>query len=135
MEKWNGLSMLQVNSYAGIKRENHAREMLRQHGASQFRQVSGRAKRRSFLQTGTSKAKLPDSWDWSDVGGRSFLEPVMDQSECGSCYVASAMRMLTARHKIKSNDTEAVPWQLDCKVSFTSCTLYRFGQLGRALHG
>ena len=109
MEKWNGLSMLQVNSYAGIKRDNRAGDMLRQHGAS-YKQVAGHVKRRSFLQTGASRAELPESWDWSDVGGRSFLEPVMDQSECGSCYVASAIRMLTARHKIKTNDTEAVPW-------------------------
>ena len=106
MEKWTGLSMLQVNSYAGIKRENRVGQMLRQHGAKL-------KPYRSFLQTGSSlraKPKLPDSWDWSDVNGRSFLEPVMDQSECGSCYVASAMRMLTARHKINQNDTNALPW-------------------------
>ena len=119
MDKWNGLSMLQVNSYAGIKRENRAEDMLRQHGAS-YKRLSGHVKRRSFLQTGSVRAhaahatELPESWDWSNVNGLSFLEPVMDQSECGSCYVASAMRMLTARHKIKQNDTEALPWWLGC---------------------
>ena len=111
MEKWTGLSMLQVNSYAGIKRENRVGQMLRQHGAS-YRSLE-KKRARSFLQTGSSLRalpKLPDSWDWSDVNGRSFLEPVMDQSECGSCYVASAMRMLTARHKINQNDTNVLPW-------------------------
>jgi len=123
IEKWTGLSMLQVNSYAGIKRENRVGQMLRQHGAKL-------KPYRSFLQTGSSlraKPKLPDSWDWSDVNGRSFLEPVMDQSECGSCYVASAMRMLTARHKINQNDTNALPWSISFPLQ---CSEYNQGCKG-----
>eukprot|EP00913_Durusdinium_trenchii_P034525 g32299.t1 len=144
MEKWNGLSMLQVNSYAGIKRSRRSTAMLRQH-AAKLKTLSGRVKRRtrnrrqkecvrvptlkavavtihlpelstwSFLQQ-TSVLQLskplPGSWDWTNVSGRNFVEPVMDQSECGSCYVAAAVRMLTARHKIKQNNTEEVPWSI-----------------------
>eukprot|EP00930_Biecheleria_cincta_P096410 TRINITY_DN88269_c0_g1_i1.p1 TRINITY_DN88269_c0_g1~~TRINITY_DN88269_c0_g1_i1.p1 ORF type:complete len:543 (-),score=111.27 TRINITY_DN88269_c0_g1_i1:49-1677(-) len=117
--KWNGLSMLQLNNYAGIKRDARARktheQMLHQHAATQLRNTR-QNKPKSFLQQGSytrRQTKLPTAWDWSDVNGESFLEPVMDQSECGSCYAASAMRMLSARHKIKQNDTAAVPWSIN----------------------
>lgn len=120
MKKFNGLSMLQVNSYAGIKRDVRAREthkqMMRQHAQSQLH--TGHIKPRSFLQQSSSVrmhrgTKLPKDWDWSNVGGQNFLEPVMDQSDCGSCYAASAMRMLSARHKIKQNNTNALPWSIN----------------------
>lgn len=100
MEKWNGLSMLQVNSYAGIKRSRRSTAMLRQH-AAKLKTLSGRVKRRSFLQQ-TSVLQLskplPGSWDWTNVSGRNFVEPVMDQSECGSCYVAAAVRLWAAKY-------------------------------------
>lgn len=32
-----------------------------------------------------------------EVSGRNFVEPVMDQSECGSCYVAAAVRLWAAK--------------------------------------
>merc|ERR1719446_1034336 len=70
----------------------------------------------SFLQRPQPKAragKVPDKWDWSDVSGQNFIEPVMDQGDCGSCYDASTMRMLTSRHKITQNDTEALPWSIN----------------------
>jgi cathepsin C len=57
--------------------------------------------------------RLPKTFDWRNArGGRNFLEPVMDQSDCGSCYMVSTMRMLSARHKIKTGDTSAEPWSI-----------------------
>jgi cathepsin C len=56
---------------------------------------------------------LPREFDWRKArGGRNFLEPVMDQADCGSCYAVSTMRMLTARHKVKTNNTNAEPWSI-----------------------
>jgi len=107
MPRWNGRTMREVNGYAGIKRDAHARdvhrEMLRQH-AMRPRPSSPL----SFLQ-----GALPTEFDWSKKDGRDFLEPVMDQQDCGSCYVVSSMRMLTARHKIRQNETGTVPWSIN----------------------
>mmetsp|Transcript_182605 Transcript_182605/g.444563 ORF Transcript_182605/g.444563 Transcript_182605/m.444563 type:complete len:313 (-) Transcript_182605:362-1300(-) len=107
--------MRQVNAYAGLQRPTPARElhkqMLQQHG----RPSHARAEAQSFVQEGArsrARAPVPKQWDWSSVGGRSFLEPVMDQGDCGSCYAASSMRMLTARHKIRQNDTTVLPWSI-----------------------
>merc|ERR1719498_1016162 len=116
-----------MNGYAGIKRTEKARElhkeMIRQHAAH------GSSGARSFLQRapGTHAAKLPASWDWSNVHGKSYLEPVMDQGDCGSCYAASSMRMLTARHKIRINDTNALPWSINFPLQ---CSEYNQGCKG-----
>jgi len=119
MSKWNGRTWREVNRYAGLRRTEHARlvhqEMMRQHAAPP---PSASAAAHSFLQRDApgkeaGKQQLPKDFDWSDMRGQDFLEPVMDQADCGSCYAASSMRMLTARHKIKQNDTEALPWSIN----------------------
>lgn len=66
----------------------------------------------SFLQR-TRATKMPESFDWSNVSGADWLEPVMDQADCGSCYVSSSMRMLSVRHKIRQNDPNALPWSIN----------------------
>jgi len=56
---------------------------------------------------------LPKSFDWRSArGGLNYLEPPMDQADCGSCYMVSTLRMLSARHKVKTNDTKAEPWSI-----------------------
>lgn len=101
--KWNGRSLKEVNEYVGLKRVSRRKDlhmdMLRQRGGPS----SGA---QSFLQR---SVPLPKAWDWGDVNGVNFLEPVMDQGDCGSCYAASSGRMLTSRYKIKLNNTKAVP--------------------------
>jgi cathepsin C len=81
---------------------------------------------RSFLQRGFRES-LPMNFDWSDVAGRDFLEPVMDQADCGSCYAASSVRMLTSRHKIQMNNTELLPWSISFPLH---CSEYNQGCKG-----
>eukprot|EP00418_Pyrodinium_bahamense_P096049 CAMPEP_0179048890 /NCGR_PEP_ID=MMETSP0796-20121207/19936_1 /TAXON_ID=73915 /ORGANISM="Pyrodinium bahamense, Strain pbaha01" /LENGTH=540 /DNA_ID=CAMNT_0020745361 /DNA_START=66 /DNA_END=1688 /DNA_ORIENTATION=+ len=106
MAKWNGRTMREVNAYAGIRRGSPGlhRDMLRQ----QSPRVPPKT---SFLQRSQSR-DLPKEWDWSNVSGIDYLEPVMDQADCGSCYAASSVRMLTARHKITQNNTDLLPWSI-----------------------
>lgn len=124
--RWNGMTMQELNSFAGIRRtvpvHDVHREMLAQH----------KRQRRSFLQQGgqTRKlhgGKLPTSFDWTNVNGLDYTEPVMDQGDCGSCYDASSMRMLTARHKIAINDTSALPWSINFPLH---CSEYNQGCKG-----
>mmetsp|Transcript_44938 Transcript_44938/g.106706 ORF Transcript_44938/g.106706 Transcript_44938/m.106706 type:complete len:523 (+) Transcript_44938:109-1677(+) len=123
MEKWNGRTIQEVNEYVGLRRHSHTvdlhREMLRQ-----------REGPRSFLQRSRRRqlsANMPESFDWGDVNGINYLEPVMDQADCGSCYAASSVRMLTARHKITRNDTSLLPWSISFPLH---CSEYNQGCKG-----
>jgi len=112
MKKWVGKTPREINSYAGIRRiaqmRDMHREMLRQSLANKQHAS------RSFLQRDTPVPKLPESFDWSNTeDGIDWLEPVMDQSDCGSCYAASTMRMLSVRHKIKTRNESALPWSIN----------------------
>jgi cathepsin C len=72
--------------------------------------------------------ELPKEFDWQNArGGRNFLEPVMDQGDCGSCYMVSTVRMLTARHKIRMNDTTVEPWSISFPLH---CSEYNQGCKG-----
>jgi len=92
-----------------------------------------------MVESAPSKAFLSGTWFCRSsalalelvAGNGQFvllaLEPVMDQADCGSCYAASSMRMLTARHKIKQNDTEALPWSINFPLF---CSEYNQGCKG-----
>jgi len=117
MPQWNGKTLREINGYAGLRRTVNARDLHK----DMLSQRVG-PKKRSFLQSKRQDRRMkasprsgpvPESFDWSNVDGQDFLEPVMDQGDCGSCYDASTMRMLSVRHKINLNDTEAMPFSIN----------------------
>jgi len=123
MPKWNGRSFREINGYAGIARRSS--QLPRSVG-----RVTEPMKKLSFLQQKNKmpdNMKVPQTFTWADVNGMDYTEPVMDQGECGSCYDASTMRMLTARHKINLNNSEAIPWSINFPLF---CSEYNQGCKG-----
>lgn len=125
--RWNGMTMQELNNFAGIRRtvpvHDQHREVFAQRSHTQHKSFLQRKGQIHSLRGG----KLPDSWDWRDINGLDYTEPVMDQGDCGSCYDASSMRMLTARHKIAINDTTALPWSINFPLH---CSEYNQGCKG-----
>lgn len=113
MPQWNGLTLRQVNSYAGLKHRPRSSLPWPSQQPQQRRASAKSFLQRSVVERSDSLGSVPETWDWSNANGISFIEPVMDQGDCGSCYDAATMRMLTARHKINLNNTEALPWSIN----------------------
>lgn len=67
------------------------------------KQARGRARQRKH-SGGMAVDELPTSWDWRSVNGQNFLDEVIDQGDCGSCYAVATARMLSARHRIRQKD-------------------------------
>jgi len=60
----------------------------------------------SFLGLGSRVRRVtgPSSFDWRNANGQNWLQPVVAQGDCGSCYTISTVHMLTARNRIKHGD-------------------------------
>jgi len=63
--------------------------------------------------------------DWRRVNGKNWLEPVISQGDCGSCYAISTVHMLTSRNRIKRGDPSepafSVTFPLQCSEYNQGC--------------
>ena len=44
---------------------------------------------------------VPESYDFTNIGGYDFMGPVRNQGACGSCYTVSFVRVVEARLNLK----------------------------------
>jgi len=115
--RWLGKSMRELALLQGIERRwtrSDARKGVHQPSV--------------YLQNlrGNSTA-MPADLDWRSKDGLNFLEPVMDQGSCGSCYAVAGMRMLTARHRISQKDPTMEPFSVSYPMA---CSEYNQGCKG-----
>lgn len=47
--------------------------------------------------------KLPKKWDWRNVDGVNYLNPVRDQGFCGSCWAFSAVGAVEGTYNVEQN--------------------------------
>ena len=45
--------------------------------------------------------EIPESYDFSNIGGYDFTGPIRDQGACGSCYTVSFTQVIESRLKLK----------------------------------
>jgi cathepsin C len=118
-DEYVGKSLKDLNSRAGIVRPHK----LHQHQAHVEKKAFLSLKAERHLKQ--VRDSYPKDFDWRSVNGSDWLEPVMDQGDCGSCYVVSTMRMLSARHRIKTGDK--VPFSISFPLY---CSEYNQGCKG-----
>jgi len=85
----------------------------------------------SFLAKGSRKRRVRrskfdgENFDWRNKDGKNFLEPVVTQGDCGSCYTISTIHMLTARNRIRAGSVSepsfSVSFPLYCSEYNQGC--------------
>jgi cathepsin C len=113
-DKFSGKTPRQLNRFAGVPRPMPRK---RKSEASFSLMSLGSHVRRTLMGA--------DAFDWRNKEGTNWLEPVVTQGDCGSCYTISTVHMLTARNKIKSGNTNqpsfSVTFPLFCSEYNQGC--------------
>jgi len=123
----SGKSLREINQMAGLRRSLPLADLAMQLDRD-ISFVQMQEEPRTILRHGHGDdAKLPKAWDWRNISGQSYLEPVMDQGQCGSCYTVATTRMLTARHRIKKKDLTLEQFSIDFPLH---CSEYNQGCQG-----
>jgi len=107
-DRFIGRTLRELNQMAGIFRPFNRS----QREADPFFGTGEQSKVPSFLQKWqrsrfgrrSLQEPTPESWDWRNVSGVNYLDEVIDQGECGSCYMVATTHMLSARHRIHLHD-------------------------------
>lgn len=117
-----GKTQREINARAGLKRNIALADQVGAPGgpgAPALAQVRQRLRRKNqdpmdFAQMDVEPAgKFPEHWDWRNAsGGKNYLEPVIDQGDCGSCYTVSTVRMLSSRNKIRLGNPDMLPFSI-----------------------
>jgi cathepsin C len=125
-DQYVGKSISDLNTRAGIRREKVA-----PHGHDAKASLSLLALKDALAKSDELKKNLPAEFDWRNQKVKTpegeeipVLDPVMDQGDCGSCYVVSSVRMLSARHRIKTGEKEpfSISFPLFCSEYNQGCS-------------
>mmetsp|Transcript_6488 Transcript_6488/g.11043 ORF Transcript_6488/g.11043 Transcript_6488/m.11043 type:complete len:579 (+) Transcript_6488:195-1931(+) len=99
---FTGKTPRELNKFAGVRRhrpQSHRTRKLHFGKEPSFSSFLGiRSKVRHTVWSHPN-----DSFDWRSKDGQNWLEPVVSQGDCGSCYTISTVHMLTARNRIRKN--------------------------------
>jgi len=105
---FEGKTPRELNRFAGVRhnRPQYDRQKAPAEARGSFSSFLGVASkiRRAF--------GVQDAFDWRNKDGKNWLTPVVTQGDCGSCYTISTVHMLTARHRIQTQDPSRIEFSM-----------------------
>lgn len=67
---------------------------------------------KAFLEIGSLLQDAPTAISWRNKDGQSYLDPIITQGDCGSCYSISTLRMLSARNRVRAGNPKLAAFSI-----------------------
>jgi cathepsin C len=83
-----------------------------------------------FVQEDVDVSDVPQDFDWNNVKGHSFVDPVINQGDCGSCYSVSTADMISARGRVLSKNSDGAHYRASPQSVLSQCGFYAQGCQG-----
>jgi len=77
-----------------------------------------------LIQEETDTSALPKHFDWRNVDGENYINPVMNQGSCGSCYATSSLDAIASRVRIQTKNKVKPHYSVD---NVLQCSEYSQG--------
>lgn len=97
--RYNGMTGKQMLKSAGIQRK-----IMKNARATMAPAFLGLTSSHRTKSAALAHVAEPESLDWRSKDGENFLDDVITQGDCGSCYGISTVRMLSARNRVRSGN-------------------------------
>lgn len=83
------------------------KQMMSMLGRRQFKKARNSAKALKDKRNDKEKyGDLPTAWDWRDVDGVNYVDKVVDQGFCGSCYAMATVSSMTSRFRVATGEVD-----------------------------
>lgn len=106
--RYTGMTGKQMLKAAGLPRK--LPKASRSSMAPAFLGLSSSHKTRSASRVHVAE---PDQLNWGNKDGQNFLDRVITQGDCGSCYGIATIRMLSARNRVRSGNPSEAPFSIN----------------------
>jgi cathepsin C len=106
--RYIGMTGKQMLRAAGLRRK--IPKVSRASVAPAFLGLSSSHKTKSAARVHVAE---PDTLDWRNKDGQNFLDRVITQGDCGSCYGISTVRMFSARNRVRSGNPTEPPFSIN----------------------
>jgi cathepsin C len=80
-----------------------------------------------LIQEDEDVSMLPKHFDWRSVNGQNYVNPVMNQGMCGSCYATSSLDAIASRVRIQTKNAVKPHYSIE---NVLQCSEYSQGCKG-----